>query len=405
MRILIASQYFPPEITAASGRLHGFAAELTERGHQVEVICEVPNHPEGVVASGYGGRLVDRREMDGFEVSYVWVRATSSKAPRARMLNYASYAVSATVAGSVGRRPDVIVASSPPLSVGSVGAALALRHRIPWVLDVRDLWPDVAVVVDQLQQGRLLRVSERLERWLYRSAAAITATTETFAGEIEARGGEGKVTLIRNGASRVALDAGTRPAERSLLDKAGDHRFTWIYAGNLGLAQGLETAVASARALGGDFRLLLVGEGPRRRELMRLAEDLPDGTVVFLDPVPSDEAARLMRAADAVLVSLAPMPGLEGFVPSKLFDSCAVGRPVIVAARGEAVELAEESGGAVSVPPGDPNALADAVRGLRHDMALREELSRRARIFAEVNSRDNAAELLEGVLNRVTGGS
>jgi glycosyltransferase involved in cell wall biosynthesis len=403
MRVLLATQYFPPEITAASGRLHAFAAGLAARGHEVEVICEVPNHPEGVVAPGYGGKLVDRRAMDGFEVSYVWVRTTPSKEPRARMVNYASYAVSATLAGARRRRPDVVVASSPPLPVGSVGAALARRHRVPWVLDVRDLWPDVAVVVDQVSEGRLLRAAERLERRLYRSAAAITATTDAFAREIDARGGAGKVTLIRNGASAAALEAGAREPEPSLLGGDGDRPFTWTYAGNVGLAQGLEAAVEAARRLGEGFRLLIVGEGPRRPELRRLAEDLPDGAVEFRDPVPAAEAVRIMRASDALLVSLAATPGLEGFVPSKLFDCCAVGRPVILAAAGEAREIAEGAEAALTVDPGDPGQLAEAVKGLREDEARREALSERARSFAEENSRERGTELLESVLLEVTG--
>jgi glycosyltransferase involved in cell wall biosynthesis len=400
MRVLIASQYFPPEIHGPSARLQAFAGGLAARGHQVEVVCEVPSHPGGVVAPGYGGHFVDRRRLDGFDVNYVWVRATPSKAARDRVLNYASYALTATLVGAARRRPDVVLASSPPLPVGSVGAALALRYRVPWVLDVRDLWPDAAVAVGELEEGRLYRMAARIERRLYRSAAAITATTEDFVREIEGRGGAGKVTLVRNGTSELFLDAGLEEPDASLVGD-GDTPFTWTYAGNLGLAQGLETAIEAAAKLGDGYRLVLIGQGPRRAELLRMAEALPPGTVEIRDPIPPERAARLLRASGALLVSLAP--GFEGFVPSKLFECCAIARPVILAAAGEAASLATEAEAALCVPPGDADALARAVRTVGEDAALRDELVARGRSFAEQNSRDAGVVELERVLAGVVG--
>ncbi len=397
MRVLIAVQYFPPEITAGANRMHSVAAGLAARGHEVEVVCEVPSHPAGVVEPGYGGRPVTRRTMDGFEVSYVWVRATPSKSFRSRVTNYASYAATATLAGAARRRPDVVLASSPPLPVGSVGQLLALRHRVPWVLDVRDLWPEVAVVVGEISEGPVLRFAERLERRLYRSATAITATTDHFRREIETRGGAGKVTLIRNGASAPFIEAGAAaPDPTALGEDAG--RFTWGYGGNLGLAQGLESAVEAAGMLGDGFRLLLLGEGPKREELSEQAAALPGAAVEFRKPVPLAEAARVLRACDALLVPLAPKPGLEGFVPSKLFDCAALGLPMVVCAQGEASELAEGAGAAIAVAPGDAEGLAAAVRSLRDDAALRERLGASARAFGEQNSRERGVELMEGVL-------
>lgn len=400
MRVLIASQYFPPEIHGPSARLGAFASGLAARGHEVEVVCEVPSHPGGVVAPGYGGRFAERRRVDGYDVNYVWVRATPSKTALARLGNYASYAFSATLLGASRRRPDVVFASSPPLPVGNVGAALALRHRVPWVLDVRDLWPDAAVAVGEMEPGRIYRMAARLERRLYRGAAAITATTEDFVRAIEGRGGAGKVTLVRNGTQDLFLEVGMEEPDAELA-KEGDGRFTWTYAGNLGLAQGLEAAVEAAERLGEGYRLILIGEGPRRAELIRMAEGLPPGTVEVRKPIPAEGAARLLRASDALLVSLAP--GFDGFVPSKLFDCCAVARPVILAADGEARELAGRAEAAIRVPAGDPVGLADAVRRVAADPALRESLQKRGRAFAEANSREAGVAQLESVLEGVVG--
>jgi glycosyltransferase involved in cell wall biosynthesis len=402
MRILIATQYFAPEITAPAARVGEFAAGLARKGHEVKVVCEVPNHPGGVVAPGYGGRLVDRRQMEGFEVDYVWVYATRKKTAPARIANYLSYAASGTMVGARRGPADVIIASSPPLPVGSVGAALAIRHRAPWILDVRDPWPEVAVTLGEVRDGPLLRAAERFERRLYRSAAAITTTTRPFKEMIEERGGSGKVTVISNGATPSFLAAGEREPEPEVLGES-DGRFVWTYAGNLGLAQGLESAVEAARILGEGFRLILIGDGPRREALRELARELPPGQAEVRDAIPPADVARLNRASDALLVALAPLPGLEGFVPSKLFDCCAVGRPVVLAAVGESVRLTEEAGAAVSVPPGDAEALAGAVRKLRDDEKLAAELGRAGREFAERNSREVGVETLDGLVRTIAG--
>jgi glycosyltransferase involved in cell wall biosynthesis len=400
MKVLIAGQYFTPEVTACATRLHGFASGLARRGHQVEVVSEVPSHPEGVVAPGYGGKIIDRRAMDGFHVNYVWVWTTTSKATRPRILNYATYAMSAAIAGTFRGSVDAIVASSPPLTVGTAGAALAMRHRAPWILDVRDLWPDVAVMVDQVGEGRMVSAARRLERRLYRSARTITTVTDAFKREIESRGGAGKTELLRNGAAAEFLSTGELPRDPAAIG-AGEGVFTWMYAGNLGLAQGLESAIEAARMLGEGFRLILVGEGPRRDALRELSSRLPQGLVEFRPPVPPAEVSVLMRASDALLVSLAPMPGLDAFVPSKLFDCCAVARPVILAAEGEVVALAKDA--CLSVPPGDAESLAAAVRRLREDASEAEELASRGRAFAEENSRERGVERLEELLTAMVG--
>jgi glycosyltransferase involved in cell wall biosynthesis len=403
MRILLITQYFTPEVTAARVRLHAFAKGLAERGHEIEVVCELPNHPEGVVHEGFRHRAVVRRQMDGFRVSYVFVRASPRKSFASRLALYGSYAASATVAGSAMRRPDVVFASSPPLPAAAAAAAIAARHRVPWVFDVRDLWPEAAVILGELNNPRAIRLAERLEGRLYRSAAAITTVTEAFRDRIAERLEDpGKIHVIPNGTTRAWLAAGEAEPDRAASGMAAD-RFAWMYAGNLGIAQGLETAIEAAGLLGDGFELTMLGGGPVRGDLEALAATLPAGAVRFQDPVQPEVAARQMRAADALLVPLAAEPALEQFVPSKLFDCCAIGRPVILAARGEAPRLAEAAGAALIVAPGDPAALAAAVRRLRDDPALGDGLSEAGRSFANGYLREDQTVALEAVLAGAVG--
>jgi glycosyltransferase involved in cell wall biosynthesis len=400
MRVLILTQYFTPEIGATSTRVHAFAAGLAARGHDVEVICEVPNHPQGIVLPGFAGRAVVRGRMDGFRTAWVHVRTRAEKTSRDRLLFYGSYAAAAVAYGSLTARPDVILASSPPLPVGAAAAALARRHRAPWILDVRDLWPIAAVALGELRSGRALAVAERLERFLYRDAAAITAVTRPFIAHIGPLAGGTPIHLLPNGTTRFWMDAASIAPDKAAAGLDAE-RFTWTFAGNVGLAQGLDAAVEAARLLGDGFRLLILGAGAARPGLERQAAAIAPHSVEFRDQVPPEEAARLLAASDALLVSLADSPALEAFVPSKLFDFCAVGRPVVLAAAGEPRRLAEAAGAAVLTPPGDPEALAAAVRSLRDDPDRATRISAAGREFAAANLRDRHLDALEALLAEV----
>jgi colanic acid biosynthesis glycosyl transferase WcaI len=403
MRALILTQHFAPEVTAARARLQAFAEGLSARGHDVEVVSALPNHPDGIVAPEFRRKAVVTRTMDGYRVRYVWVRASPRKTLANRILLYCSYAASAALTGVALERPDVVLASSPPLPVGAAAAVVAARHRVPWVLDVRDLWPEAAVILGELPDGAAARAAELLERRLYRSAAAIVTVTEPFRRDIiERMGDPGKVRVIMNGTTQHWLDAGERPSDRASLDLPRD-RFVWAYAGNVGLAQGLESAIDAAATLGDRYQLLLLGDGPMREVLQRRAKELPAGRVTFHGLVQPETAARYLRAADALLVPLDGRPALRKYVPSKLFDCLAVGRPVILAAKGESERLIDETDAGIAVPPGDAEALARAVQRLHDDPALCARLADAGRVFATQHLRERQVECLEGLLAETVG--
>lgn len=401
MRILIFSQYFTPEVTAARARVHPIAELLTAKGHEVEVICEIPNHPEGVVHKGYGGHLVLRRELAGFQVRYVWVRANPVKTPRTRVLFYGSYALMATMVGCASSRPDAILVSSPPLPAAAAAMVTAKRHRTPWVMDVRDPWPEAAVALGELDNPRLISALEWLERRLYASASAIVTVTDPFRDDIAAKVADAsKIEVIPNGTTRMWMEAGEKDEDRGALEMADD-RFILTYAGNVGLAQGMGAVVEAAALLDDEFQLQIVGTGPALAEAKERAAALPDGRVVFRGLVEPELAARYLRASDAALVPLGAQPELAKFVPSKLFDCCAIGRPVILSAHGEAAMLADAAGAALCIPPEEARALASAVRHLRDDDALRRRLGERGRAFAAGFLRERQVERLEAVLESV----
>jgi glycosyltransferase involved in cell wall biosynthesis len=400
VRVLVLSQYFPPEIGATQARVGAIAARFVQRGHQVEVICEVPNHPQGIVHNGFKGRLIVRRRIDGYAVTHIWVRTAPKKTVLNRLAFYASYAAGASIVGSVAERPDLVIASSPPLPVAAAGAVVAWRHRVPWIMDVRDLWPEAAVAMGELSHPMTLRLARRLEAGLYRSASAITVVTSPFRRAISRQlAYPPKVALIPNGTTEFWLDGHTIEGDRVALDLPSD-AFIWAFAGNLGEAQGLETAIEASAVLGHGCILLIVGDGPARAKLEAHAERLA-ANVLFRDQVQPSTARSYLRAADALLVSLSADPVFESFIPSKLYDFCAVGRPVIVAAAGEPQRLAARAQACLTVQPGDAPGLARAVGQLRADPELRTVLASRGRDFARANLRDQHLDRFVDIAERL----
>jgi colanic acid biosynthesis glycosyl transferase WcaI len=397
MRVLVLTQHFTPEVTAGSFRVAAFASGLVAAGHRVEVICPVPNHPKGVIERGYGERRIDRRSVAGVDVRYVRVAVAPEKTFRTRLSYYGSYAASATALGAVGGHPDVILASSPPLTVTAAGGLVGARHRTPLVADIRDLWPDAAIDLGELQaDSRATSAMRRMERWVYARAAAIVTANDAFRDRIRARApSTARIEVIPNGTTREWLDVGESEVPRATVG-LGDE-FVWAYAGNIGLAHGLEHAADAAGLLGREYRLLVIGEGPRRAELERRAAEGGPHSIELRGLMPPRDAARHLRAADALLVS----ERQEATVSAKLYDVCALGRPVVAACRGELRRVIEREEIALVVDHGDPAALADAVRRLRGDPELGARLGNHARAFARANLRERHAERLVQVVESV----
>jgi glycosyltransferase involved in cell wall biosynthesis len=398
MRIAVASQYYPPEPGATQNRLGTFVDALAARGHEVDVVCEQPNHPAGVFQPGFGKRPLQVERNGRVTVRRVWVAASPTKTTARRLAFYGTFAIGGAATVAASRRPDVLFASTPPLP-GVLGVAAAARARkIPLVVDVRDLWPAAAEALGELSNARLLDLFKRAERGLYRQAAAITATTRPFCRHIDAVAGAEKSVHLPNGAldSLVALPR---------TDPPPPDPFVIGYAGNLGIAQGLGIALDAAELLRDKpVRFVLLGDGPLKRELQAETQrrGLEHG-VEFRPGVPVDEVAAFLQSCHALLVPLRDHPLLGDFIPSKLYDAMAVGRPALVALRGEGAALAEETGAGLVVAPEDGAALAAAIERLRNEEGLAERLSRAGKEAAQGLARSRQVDKLEEVLARCAG--
>lgn len=403
LRIALLSQYFPPEVGATQSRMQAFAEYLAARGHQVTVICEFPNHPHGVIPESYRGRIFEDDRSNPYRVLRVWVRAAREKTQRTRMNFYLSYMALATSIAPLLGRVDVVVATSPPLFTGAAGWALARLNRAPFVLDVRDLWPAAAVSLDQIPSTKAVAAGERLERFLYRRAAVVTAVTQPFVEHIDHfRDGGAPSQFLPNGTLDMFFEIEPSNAARADLGVSQDS-FVVMFAGTLGIAQALPSVLEAAELVGNRIEIVFVGDGPVRDQLVRKAKAGGLRNVRFHPQVALVEVPPLLAAADALLVTLSGHETFRDFVPSKLIDFMASGRPVVLAAAGEAAALVEDSGGGIVVPPEDPQALAAALDRLAADPEEGARLARNAREAARPRLRSAQAARLEEILLEATG--
>jgi glycosyltransferase involved in cell wall biosynthesis len=399
LRVILVSQYFPPEIGATQTRMQVFAEYLAARGHQVTVICEFPNHPHGVIPTEYDGRLVEDDRTNGYRILRVWVKTNPEKTQATRMALYLSYMGLATGVAPRAGRADVVLATTPPLFAGAAGLAIARLNRAPLVLDVRDLWPAAAVSLKQISAGRTLKAAEALERWLYRQAEVVVGVTRPFCDHIaHLRGREPRPVLIPNGTLDLFFSVNGDPRPGRKLLGIPEDRFVVTFAGTHGIAQALPSALDAAERVNGRAQFAFVGEGPMKELLVSEAEERKLGNVSFHPQLPLEQMPPVLAASDALLVPLSAHPTFAGFVPSKLIDFMASGRPVILSATGEPARILESAGGGIAVAPENPDSLANAVRWLAEHPREAEEMGRRGREFARTRLRVVQAERLERVL-------
>ena len=386
MRILIVTQYFFPETGATSNRVLSLAEGLREAGHDVTIIAEKPNHPEGVVYEGYRRGWFVEGSHKGIPVIHTWVHTRPEKNFVDRLLFYVSFMVTAVLGATKARGAyDVVLATSPPLFVGLAGWAISKLKRAKFVFDVRDLWPLLAVEMGELRNPKVIRWAERVEHFIYNHADGVTTVTEGFRRAIsEATQGQVPIELVMNGTVPHVFDRDEEGARLREETDWGD-RFVVTYAGNVGLCQGLDHVVDAAATLeqaAPQVQFVFVGEGPSKENLVKEVEQRQIRNVQFLGRVPLEKAAAYMAASDALLVPLADEAIYQKFIPSKLFDSMAAGRPVLLAVDGEARRILDQAEAGLYYAPESGEALSDAVQRLLEHPERGRGMGQAGRSFA-----------------------
>jgi colanic acid biosynthesis glycosyl transferase WcaI len=389
VEVLILSLVFPPDSVSTGEIMGDLARELRDRGHRVTVLTTVPHYNPDPSAGArqplrpFWGRLLQRSDYHGITVYHVQMPAKSPSVA-GRILGWIGFHVVSTVAGVVTvPKPDVILAPSPPLSIGVSAWIIALVRRARFIYNVQEIYPDIAVNLGALKNATAIRALEALERFVYRKAALVTVIAERMRGRLIAKGvPPGKVQVVPN---FVDLDRLTPVARDNPFSRQHDltEAFSVTYAGNMGPAQGLDTVIDAARLLSaadGSIRFLLIGEGTLRPALTTAAASLPAGNVTVLPYQPNELMPQIYSASDVSLVPQAAATGSDA-IPSKVYRIMATGRPLIAVTdpQSDLAALVRDAGCGVVVPPGDGAALADVVRRAAADRATWDAMGRRGR--------------------------
>lgn len=385
MQITVVCQYFPPESNAPAIRTFEHAREWVRRGHQVTVITGFPNHPSGVIHPGYRGKWLRCEEVEGIEVIRTWLYAAPNRGFGRRVLSFLSFFGSSVVLGRIyGPRPDVVVGTSPQFFAAVSAYLLSRMHGVPFVFELRDIWPESAVELGALRSRLLLRPLLALQRHLYRSAARVVIVSEGFRAHLHEAGvPDERIAYVPNGIDPSFLDQPVEDREAVRARHGLEGKFVVSYLGTHGMAHGLGTLLEAADALRGepDVHFLFAGDGAEREALERRAAAMGLPNVTFLGQQPRAALVGLYRASDVCIVPLRNLPMFRKVLPSKLFEIMGAGVPIICSVPGEAGALVERSGGGVVIPPEDAAALAAAIRALRADPGRLRAMGRAGREF------------------------
>lgn len=371
MHILLLTHNFAPEVNAPANRGYDHARRWIARGHQVTVVTGVPNHPHGRIYPGYRNRLFQRALLDGIDVIRLgtWVSANSGKI--GRTLNFLSYMIAVFVWQWRFPAADIVVSTSPQFFCGLSGWFLQRRRR-PWVLEIRDLWPESIVAVGAMKRGVGIRLVEWIEAFAYRRADLVVSVTQSFLSHIGPKRGDKPMVVIRNGVIPGAFDSAPDAVSAFRSEHGLTGKFVAAYVGTHGMAHALDTALDAAELLRGrnDIAFLLVGDGAERERLVAARAARALDNVVMLGLQPRSAMPAIWGATDAALVLLRRSDTFLSVLPSKMFEAMAAAKPVLLGVEGEAKAMLDDAVSGIAVPPEDAAALAAAVARLADDGTL-----------------------------------
>ncbi len=392
MKILILTQYYPPETGAPQNRLSSLAIHLKSFGNSVEVLTAMPNYPKYEIFPEYKQKKYIRENIEDITVHRSYIYVGKSKGTIHRLMNYFSFAISSYRNAAKKIEPaEVIICESPPLFLGITGVWLKKKWKCKLVFNVSDLWPESAEKLGIIKNKLLLKTAHRLAGWIYKNADLITGQTKGILEAIKKIMPGKKMYWLPNG---VDVDKFEYTAATNGNGKSNG-KFSLLYAGIIGHAQGLEVILHAADKLKSHnyISFYIIGDGPVKDSLVQLRNDLDLPNVSFISNQPGHAIIQWLHKCDAYIVPLRKIDLFKGAIPSKLFEPLAIGKPILLGVEGEARELfIDEAEGGLFFEPENAAELSDAVLKLYHNRRFAEELGTKGKEYVHKNfSRHNIA--------------
>lgn len=409
MHILFLTDNFPPEVNAPASRTFEHCREWVASGAKVTVITCAPNFPKGKVFNGYKNRLWQCEVMDGIRVIRVWTYITANEGFAKRVLDYVSFMLTGAVAALFVRKVDVVVGTSPQFFTACAAWAMGVLKRVPWVFELRDIWPESIKAVGAMQDSLAIRVLEQIELFLYRHAGRIVAVTHAFKDTLIRRGIDGnKIDVITNGVDLSNFSP--LPKDADLGAELGlNGCFVAGYIGTHGLAHGLETLLHAAQTLeqvpgAENIRILFLGDGAKKAELVESARARGLRNVVFVASVPKDQVPRYWSLLDVSIIHLRKTELFTSVIPSKLFECMGMGIPVLHGVAGESAAIVQTEQVGEVFESDNAQQLVDALLKLRADETRFKSYQANGLSAAKRYDRKqlaaNMLEILQGVIEK-----
>ncbi len=387
MKILFLSHYFPPEVNAPATRTYEHCKLWVEQGHEVTVVSCVPHHPMGKAYPGYKNRWWQVERKDGIKAIKVKTYITANEGFFKRTCNYIFYLLMVVVMAPFLAKADVVISTSPQFFNGLAGYFVSRIKRVPWLLEIRDLWPESILAVGAIKNKALIGLLEWIERFVYRKADYIVPVTKAFKTHILLRGGDDNaITVIRNGVSLDLFEPLDKDQDLAVKWRLKD-KFVASYVGTHGMAHGLDTLLDAADILRTheDIVFLMVGSGAEKDRLAKEVARRGLDNIRMYGLQPKQLMPKVWSVTDVSLVLLRNLPLFETVIPSKIFESMAMSTPIVLGVGGEVKEIIEEAGTGVCIRPESGDELAAAVLKLKNDRELYRALSERGRDYVALH--------------------
>lgn len=405
MHILFLSDNFPPEVNAPASRTFEHCREWVKAGHQVTVITCAPNFPAGKIYDGYRNKLWQSEEMSGIRVIRVWSYITANDGFIKRILDYISFMVSAIPAALFVRKVDIVVGTSPQFFTACAACATGALKRVPWVFELRDIWPESIRAVGAMKQSTILNLLEKVELFLYRNASVIVSVTNAFREALIQRGIEAeKIHVVTNGVDISRFLPREKDAELvDTLNLGG--KFVAGYIGTHGMAHALDTIIDAAGLLantpgGEQFCFLMLGDGARKEALVNRVRQENLENIIFVASVPKDQVVRYWSLVDVSIIHLRKTDLFMKVIPSKLFECMAMAIPVLHGVQGESAQIVEQENIGLMFEPQNPQALVAGLQIMKNDTDLYAQFSRNGPLSAKRFDRAVLAGKMLAILSR-----
>ncbi len=352
MKILFLTDNFPPEVNAPATRTYEHCREWVKLGAEVTVITCAPNFPQGKVYDGYKNKLYQTEMVDGIKVIRVWSYIVANKGFIKRTLDFISFSVTAFLAGLF-VKTDLIIATSPQFFTALAGRVLSFWKRRPWIMEVRDLWPESIKIVGAMNDNLFIKYFEWQEMRCYRSAKKIVVVTDSFKKTLVARGIDAnKIFVVKNGVDKSVFSPVAK--DEALVKELNlEGKIVVGYIGTHGMAHKLDFIIQCAKNMEGknNYHFILMGNGAEKENLKKLHTELGCQNVTMLDSVPKAEVKRYISVLDISLINLKKSDLFTTVIPSKIFENAAMAIPILMGVEGEAQEIVESYGAGVCFEP------------------------------------------------------